>query len=696
MSVFMLEIGTEELPARFLPALEQELVTRFSGALDHAGIDYVRIEASSTPRRLVLHVEDMDRIQRDSEEVISGPPLRIAYDGDGAPTKAALGFAHTQGVDMEALFTLSTDKGDYIAVRKKSGGRLVCNILAELCPEIIAGLPFPKKMRWGSGEFTFGRPLRWLLAIFDADVVPFSLGGLTSGRLTHGHRVHGPGPFEVSCVDAYTAILRTQCGVTLFSGERRNAIIQGGNALAAGVGGSVLWKESLLDEVQGLCEHPTPCLGCFEPDFLELPAQVLLTSMESHQKSFGVAKDDGALLPYFLTILNVTPKDNALVQKGWERVLRARLEDARFFWRADIASDFATWLDKLEAVIFLAPLGSMGDKTRRLEALCRHLATLVEGADAEEAARAGRLSKADLVSEMVCEFDSLQGVMGGIYAQKKGESETVATAIGEQYLATGPESPLPVSLHGALLSLADKLDTLVGCFGLGMMPTGASDPYALRRCALGIVRIIFEKKLRLGIGDLFEYAQQLYGQRQWKIAPAQAQEAFHEFFALRLKNFFVSKGYETLFIEAVLSAGLEDVWAVGARLDALTTFGRSVEFEAAILTFKRAANIIRKQGQETGIILDGVYNDGLFEDDAERALADVLRKSAADFEAKWAACDYQALFLQLNMLRPVVDAFFENVMVMCDDAALRNNRLNLLQALVGRLGRLADFNALQM
>ncbi|MFV0420703.1 glycine--tRNA ligase subunit beta [Oleidesulfovibrio sp.] len=696
MSVFVLEIGTEELPARFLSGLEQELNNRFTSALGAAGVGFGAIETESTPRRLAVCIRDIEAVQRESEEVVSGPPVRIAYDSEGNPTKAALGFVKTQGVEMADVFTLTSDKGQYLAVRKKMGGRPVKDILAEVCPDIVAALPFPKKMKWGSGEFTFGRPLRWMLALFDADVVPFAVAEMQSGNLTYGHRVHGAGPFEVASAEEYFSVVRDKCSVTLAAAERREITIKGGDALAAAAGGKVLWKESLLDEVQGLCEHPVPCLGSFDPSFLELPAEVLLTSMESHQKSFGVAGEDGKLLPHFLTVLNMTPVDMALVQKGWERVLRARLEDARFFWKADLAAELDTWLAKLDNVIFLAPLGSMGDKTRRLEKLCRWLASCVAPAQAEDAARAGRLSKADLVSEMVYEFDSLQGIMGSIYAQRKGESETVAAAISEQYLPAGPDSPVPASVCGALLSIADKADTLAGCFGLGMIPTGAADPYALRRCALGIARIMLEKNLRFDVKELFRLAQEGYGERNWKLQPAEAAEKLQEFFTLRLKNLFVSQGYETLLVEAALHAGSDDVWAAGARLAALNTFSKAEDFGQAVLTFKRAANIIRKQGQEVGVELDGRYDAALLEDDAEKQLVKAIEDTAPGFESKWADDDFEALFGLLRELRPSVDAFFDSVMVMCDDPALRRNRLNLLQALVQRLGRLADFSALQM
>lgn len=702
MSVFVFEIGTEELPARFLAGVEQELSERFTKALGDANVDFDALCVQTTPRRATVSITGIAAVQRSSEEIIPGPPVRIAYDAEGNPTKAALGFIKTQGVTLEDAFKMTTEKGEYLAVKKQSGGKKTVDILAEFCPTVIAALPFPKKMHWGSGTFGYARPLRWVLALFDDAVVPFAVpgvAGLSSGRETYGHRVHGYGPFSVASAADYAATIQEKCQITLNGAERRSTIINGGNALGSAAGGTILWKDSLLDEVQGLAEHPVPCLGNFDPSFLELPREVLLTSMESHQKSFGVENANGTLLPHFLTILNITPKSMALVQKGWERVLRARLEDARFFWNVDLATDFDTWLERLDSVVFLQKIGSMGEKTRRLSALCYWLAKHIapENAElAENAKRAGRLSKADLVSGMVGEFDTLQGIMGGIYARRKGENDAVAAAISEQYLPAGPDSPVPASLCGALVSIADKADTLAGCFGLGMIPTGAADPYALRRAALGIVRIMIEHKLRFDVEALFTEALAQYGEREWKLQPQEAAGKLREFFVLRLKNFFVSQGAETLLAEAAISADSSDVWAVSARLEALTIFSKSEGFSEALLTFKRAANIIRKQGVDAGVVLSGEYSDALLQDDAERALAATLKEVAPRFDALWAAEDYTALFALLGELRPAVDAFFEKVMVMCEDKELRANRLNLLQNLVSRLAHLADFAALQL
>ena len=696
MPEFILEIGAEELPARYFPALNQELGTLLDKALDRAMIDHSPVETYATPRRIVARAADLAESQRSEVELVTGPPRKIAYDADGNPTKAAQGFAKTQGVDLAEAFLHNTGKGEYLAVRKTVGGARTLDILPGLCRDAIAGLSFPKKMRWGSLDFGFGRPLRWVLALFGTEVVPFELAGLASGRSTRGHRVMGPGPFPVAVPSEYFAVLREQGRVVLDAAARRAAIVEQGDALAQAAGGTVLWKEKLLHEVAGLVEWPRPILGSFDPSFLEVPREVLLTSMESHQKSFGVQGPDGALLPHFLATLNLDPKDEALVRKGWERVLRARLEDARFFWKTDLAAGFEPWLKELDSVVFLAPLGSMGDKSRRLERLARWLGERLAPDLAGDLARAGRLAKADLVSGMVGEFDELQGMMGGIYAGRFGESAVVAKAVYDHYLPAGPDSPAPSTLAGCLLSLADKADTLAGCFGLDLAPTGANDPYALRRAVLGICRILIEKGLRLDLDDFFAAALDGYSGVAWKLSREDALAKLRTFAGDRLKNYFTGKGHPTLVAEAALGAGFRDVWALSARVEALAAFAREADFGQAVLTFKRAANIIVKQGAEAGVALDGAYDPALLAEAQEKGLAEALTALAPRFAALWQADDFPALLGLLRELRPAVDAFFDGVMVMCDDPALRRNRLNLLKALVDRLGLLADFSALQV
>ncbi|WP_028578583.1 glycine--tRNA ligase subunit beta [Desulfomicrobium escambiense] len=693
MSHFVLEIGVEEMPARFLPLLDRELRERFEALLGESGLEFGAVASFSTPRRLVVDITGLAGVQKTEEIVVSGPPVRIALDADGKPTKAGLGFAKSQNVEFDQVYVEKTDKGEYLALKKTVGGRVAADILAETCAAVLPSLTFPKKMQWIGKDCTFGRPVRWLLAMLDDRAVPFDFAGLTAGSETRGHRVMGPGPFAVPHADDYARVLLEQGRVVLDAAARRSAIRADGDRLAAEVGGTVEWSESLLDQVANLVEAPRAMLGGFHEKFLELPAEVLLTSMETHQKSFGLRGADGKLLPYFLTAANIESREPALVRKGWERVLRARLEDARFFWEADCAATFEQWLDKLDKVIFIGPLGTMGDKTRRLEKLAASIASRIAPELSADMGRAGRLSKADLVSEMVYEFDDLQGKMGGIYARMKGKGETVARALYEQYLPAGQDSPLPGSMAGVILSLADKLDNLAGCFGLGMMPTGAADPYALRRNALGVCRIVLEKGLTLDLAELLREAQVGYVGVEWKLPPEEALDKLMDFFGQRLRAYWNAQGVPTLVLEAAMAPGFGDIFETWRRVEALADFSREADFEASVLTFKRAANIIRKQaGQE----LSGEIRENLLEGDAEKAFWAALQAVEPEWARLAEAGDYPKMLALLGTLRPVVDAFFDGVMVMCDDAALRTNRLNLLQRLVSTLGRVADFGKFQV
>lgn len=697
-SAFVLEIGFEEMPARFLPDMEEQVRAKLPDALVAARLDASALQVASTPRRLTAYCASMARTQTIERELFIGPPWKAAFSPDGQPLKPALGFAAGHGANVHDLFAHDTPKGAYAALRKQVGGQAALDILPVVVQDLIAGLGFAKKMHWADREFQFGRPLRWLLCLLGPDVVPVTVAGIQSDRLTLGHRVMGPGPWTVPDASAYRDIVRDQGRVLLGGAARAERIIAQADALAEVHDAQIIWKQALLDEVVQLVEHPRAILGGFDPVYLELPREVLLTSMEKHQKSFGVEDSGGTLLPYFLTVINLRPKDESLVRKGWERVLRARLEDARFFFQADCRADAQAWLAMLDHVTFLAPLGSMGHKSRRLERLCRGLAKRFAPSSEDSAARAGLLAKMDLVSEMVKEFAELQGVMGGIYAARQGEPAETATAISEQYLPLGPDSAAPGSVLGALLALADKADTLVGCFGLNMIPTGAADPYALRRAALGICRIVMEHGFRLDVRELFLEALGNYDHAQWKLAPEEALQRLLEFFSQRLRAFFISQGHATRVVDAAVGAGFADIFALQARLRALEEFSRAEDFTASVQTFKRMANIIRKQAMETeeGRSLTGVCREDLLTESQERELARIWGELLPRWDALWSEDRFADLLGLLREVKPFVDDLFDHVMVMCPEAELRMNRLNLLKSMMDRFDRLADFPALQV
>lgn len=697
MPHFLFEIGFEEMPARFLAGLTEEIRTLFTEALAQAKIDAGPAAAFATPRRLVVSVPDLAAVSRREEAVVTGPPEKVGFDASGAPTPAAKGFAKGQGATVEDVFVQETDKGRYLALRKTTGGEPAQELLAAICPEVVRKLSFPKRMRWGSRDFAFGRPVHWFLALLDGEVVPFRLDDIASDRTTRGHRIMGPGPFSVPSAPEYFAIIRDQGKVVLDARERESLVRSQAEALAKEAGGAAVINPALLAEVTGLTEHPVVILGRIDPKFLQVPREVLITSMETHQKSFAVEDATGALLPCFLTTLGLVPGDLDLVRLGWQRVLTARLEDARFFWEADLKADIEHWQKKLESVVFLAGLGSMRDKSRRLERLCGLLAEQAGHPEVMlEVSQAGGLAKVDLVSDMVGEFAELQGVMGGIYLRRKGFAEPVSRAVAEQYLPAGPESPVPATLAGAILSIADKADTLAGCFGLDMAPTGAADPYALRRAALGICRSLIEHGLRVNLMELFQAAIDGYGDAKFKVDRTRALAKLLDFFGQRLRAYFTGRGFDTLVVEAAVGASFDDVAALSARLVALDAFAARPDFGQAVLTFKRAANIIRKQGVGAGVPLTGAVKADRLAEPAEKALADTCDALFPRFDELFAAGDYAAVLELLHELRPTVDAFFDNVMVMCDDMDLRLNRLNLLKALVDRLGRVADFAALQV
>lgn len=693
-SAFVLEIGSEELPSRFLPGEEAFLKEAFASALDEASLAHGDITCHSTPRRAVVCIADVATRQDEKEEVIMGPPARVAYV-DGKPGKALDGFCRTNGVTVDAAYVVSTPKGDYVAVKKMVGGGLALDILAGICPDIIARIPFAKRMRWADHDFAYARPLQWILALLGDQVVPFSVGPMTSGRLTSGHRIHGRGPFEVAQADDLLRVLEERAAVMPNAAARRELIVREGNVLADQVQGRILWDDALLQEVTGLVEHPVPLLGDFDTRYLEVPREVLITSMQSHQKSFGVENEKGELLPHFLTVLNIEPESLELVKHGWERVLRARLEDARFFWHEDLKAGFEPWLARLENVIFIRGLGSMGDKGRRLEALCGWLAEKCAPELQGACMRAGRLAKADLVSGMVGEFDTLQGIMGGIYAEKWGEDTVVAQALKEQYLPAGPDSPLPESLAGALLAIADKADTMAGCFGLNLIPSGTADPNGLRRCAIGIIRILRKFGLELDVRELFARAQMGYGEREWKVNPIQCLDKLDDFFTTRLRSFYQGLGINTLLVDAALGARCSTVKGVDERVNALVSFSAGEGYASSVQTFKRVANIVAKQ-VAGGSEIPATWKKSLLQESAEQSLSRVLSEALPILDHLWAEHDYAGILAQLDTLRPHLDNFFDHVMVACEDPALRANRLAMLKSLSDRFSRVADFAALQI
>lgn len=694
MSDFVLEIGTEEIPARFLDDTQKELLNRFTTALTAEELPYKEIQTYASPRRATVYIKDLAPQQEVKEETFLGPAKKIAYNEDGSLSKAAQGFARGHKVNAEDIFLVETEKGTYIAVKKQVGGMSAKEVLEKICPQIIIALPFAKKMRWHTYSLAYARPIHSLLALLDAEILNFSVGEIHSSNKINGHRIHGVQEKEVPSAGDYFSSIEEQ-SILLNAEKRKEYIVEKGNTLAPQ--GKILWKDSLLDEVKGLVEFPLPLLADFDPSFLELPREVLLTSMESHQKSFGVEDKEGKLLPHFLTVLNLQPKDINIVKKGWERVLKARLEDARFFWNTDNAvinsAGFDTWLEKLEKVIFLGPLGSMGDKSRRIEKLAKHFAEKLN-LNPELAGEAGRYAKADLVSSMVNEFDTLQGIMGGIYAQRIQKKE-VGNAIRDHYLPAGPETEVPQNDYAALISLCDKTDTLVGLFGLNNIPSGTADPYALRRNALGVARILRDKNWSIDIQNLFEVAYSFYAENiKWKLSKEATLEKLLDFYHARVKNLFLTEGNDPLFVDAIMSAEHIYMASRANSLNTLIAFSKHANYITTVQSFKRITNIIRKQA--LNYTLTDNINVALFENASEKDLYAHTQNYLVAFDKAYEAQNFNICFELLTEISPLIDTFFDSSMIMAEDEAVRQNRLNLLATIQRPLTKIADFTALNI
>jgi len=684
---FLLEIGTEEIPARFLPGALEELATVTEQLLAEARLLFEDIRTCGTPRRLAVRVFGLAARQTPLVLEVKGPPRQAAFDAAGRPTRAAEGFARNQGVRVDDLVVRRVGDTDYVFAIKEEPGRATGEVLQELAPRIVTSLSFPKSMRWGDYDLKFIRPIRWLVALYGEDVVPFILAGVRADRYTYGHRFLRPGPHALGEPGTYVDTLRAAF-VLVNPAERRSEVWRQVQEVAQAAGGTVRPDEELLDEVANLLEYPTAFCGRFPAEYLELPPPVLVTPMREHQRYFPVYGPDGALLPLFIGVHNGTAEHIDAIRAGNERVLRARLADARFFYKEDLKEPLAAKVEQLKKIVFLEELGSLYEKTERLEALAAYLAGVLglDSTDAQRAMRAARLCKADLVTSMVYEFPELEGVMGREYALRGGEDPVVAQAIYEHYLPRGAGDELPVTPPGRVLSLAEKADNLVGCFGLGIVPTGSQDPYALRRQALGMCRLLLEAEIFLDTEDLFRKTYGLYAGRL-KLSEEDTVSRLGEFLVQRLRGLFVERGLAADTVEAVLAAGAGDIRDAWERGYALEAFRATPAFEDVHTAFTRAHNLAKNAA-------DDEVDPALFEDPAEDELLSTYRGVAARAEPLLAARRYgEALALMAELRRPV-DRFFDAVLVMTEELAVRENRLALLRRVAGLVKKVADFSRL--
>jgi glycyl-tRNA synthetase beta chain len=695
----LFEIGCEEIPAGMLPRAISELKSIFEKQLNAESLgEGVTVETFGGPRRLTAWLRGVVAKQLDLETEVTGPPKSVAYDHVGAPTRAAVSFADKQGVSLDQLFFVQTPKGEYVAAKFVRRGRTAQDLLLDILPRVIHDIPWPKTMTWtGLDGARFIRPIRWLVSVLDGKPLKFTFGGVTSGDTTQGHRFMGSNDIQVKSFADYEKKLRAN-GVILRPADRLEKI---NKELAAHSRGAqhIHKDDDLLQMVTYLNEFPAVIEGSFDPAFLNLPDEILITVMRGHQKYFAIEKRVGELAPSFLAVINLAKDTEGLVRAGHERVLRARFADARFFWEADQKCRLADYLPKLARVTYESRLGSYRDKVERIRAIARWFSEqwfnlgLVE-AHVADADRAAELSKCDLVTDMVKEFTELQGVVGGLYARAQGESEAVADAVYDHYRPVGLEDTIPRNITGCAVALADKLDSIVGCFAVGVVPTGSSDPYSLRRAALGIVKIILERKLPVSLPlAIGATAKALRSHPPKKHVSAQQETQVLDFILDRAKFVLREKsGYAYDEVNAVFRAGSDDLVEVEKRLKALKAIRKSKNFEPLASSFKRIRKILDKSNLPTEALAH--VDAKFFEKDVERELHETVRKVAARVNEDKRAGKYLEALEEIAGLRKVVDRFFEEVMVMAEDETVRINRLALLAELLREFTTIADFSEL--
>lgn len=675
----LLEIGTEEIPAKFIPNALKQLETTAKTKLTDLRISHGEIKVIGTPRRLALVVRKVADTQADKHSENKGPAIKIAFAEDGTPTKAALGFARGQGVEASDLVV----KDGYVYAIVQEVGRPVAEILPELLSDIVTHLSFPKNMRWGNLDMKFVRPIRWIVALLGDQVIPFVLPGVTSGKITRGHRFLGKAEVEVNSVEDYFAKLADNF-VMVDQDVRRRVIKEQIENLAVSRGGTATIDEELLEEVVHLVEYPTALCGSFEEKYLSLPPEAIITPMREHQRYFPVKDKSGKLLPIFITVRNGGPEHIDIVRHGNERVLKARLADAKFFFEEDKKVPLAERVEKLKTIVFQEGLGTLFDKVLRLERLAVGIAKMQDASQPEldTINRAAHLAKADLVTGMVFEFTELQGIMGREYAHINGEKPEVAEAIFEHYLPRFAGDVLPQTIAGRMISIADKMDNIVATFSRGLVPTGSQDPYALRRQALGIVNIIIGAKYHVSLNTIASQAMDLLGitdtEQRTKLL-----DEIQEFFRLRIKNILTDEQLRYDMIDAVLATGSDDIYDTWLRAKAMSVEGGTIAMQKAVQALTRVGNLA-KNAQSDSI------NANLFEVDAEHALFKAYTEAKAAIEKYQLEKNYQGVLTILASLSAPIDAFFGAVMVMVENTAVKNNRLALLKAISGLAVNTAD------
>ncbi|MEW6671488.1 MAG: glycine--tRNA ligase subunit beta [Thermodesulfobacteriota bacterium] len=692
MNTLLIEIGTEEIPAGYIrPALEG-FAALLLQVLEQNRIEHGSARLFGTPRRMAVAVEAVAAKQRALVTEVLGPPERIGFDAGGAPTVAAFKFAEKIGMPFNRITVRETPKGRYLCARKTERGLSTKTLMARILPRTIQAIPFPKAMKWAGLRILFARPIRSIMALWGNQVISFRLGNIASGRHTFGHSFMKPDKIKIGSPENYVATLRG-AHVVADAAERRALLEKEIEKAAAQSGGGILPDDELVEIVTNLVEYPAAILGRFDKKFLELPQEILITAMREHQKYFAVVDDSGKLLPCFVAVNNTRARDMNLVAKGHERVLRARLEDARFFYKSDLTESMDERVEKLRGVLFQADLGSVYEKTMRLVRLVEILA---EEADLDpkardEIGRAALLCKADLVSQVVGEFPKLQGIMGRVYAQAGDEPPAVALAIAEHYQPTYSGGALPRSTAGALLGIADKIDSICGCFRVGLIPTGASDPYALRRQGIGIIQIMLSQNLQLSLRQLIERSLGFFAHGS-DTEFNQTVERIYTFLRDRIAYLLADEGFSKDVIAAIVSVSVEHVPNVWKRARALQVLKSEPDFEPLAVAFKRVVNIIKQAGASAMDRAAGEVSEGLFEHACEAELFSAYKTVQARVMAHLDQGAFNEALRDIASLRSAVDAFFDGVLVMAEDAQLRANRLALLGRIAALFALFADFS----
>lgn len=678
---FLVELGTEELPPKALKKLSEAFLSGVEQGLRDAGLAYASVRVYAAPRRLAIVAEQLATQQPDRSSQLDGPPLQAAFDAEGKPTQAALGFARKCGVELSEIDC----SGPKLRFQRSEPGQPAVSLLPGIVDAALAALPIPKRMRWAARKTEFVRPTQWLVMLLGDQVIDCEILAQRAGRVSRGHRFHANHEVRISNPASYAEDLRSAYVIADFA-ERRQLIRQRVEQLAAEQQGTAIIPEGLLDEVCALVEWPVPLVCSFEERFLEVPQEALISTMQDNQKYFCLLDANGKLLPRFITVANIESRDPAQVIAGNEKVVRPRLTDAEFFFNQDKKQPLETRNQRLAKVVFQAQLGTLLDKAERVSQLAANIAASI-GGDAQRAARAGLLSKCDLATEMVGEFPELQGIAGYYYARHDGEAEDVALALNEQYMPRGAGAELPSTLTGAAVALADKLDTLVGIFGIGMLPTGSKDPYALRRAALGVLRILIEKRLELDMPAILQSAIGLYGER---VKQEGLSSQLQDFIFDRLRARYEDEGIDVAVYQSVRALNPVSPLDFDQRVQAVQLFRRLPEAEALAAANKRVSNILAKAEGRVGSSL----NAALLQETAEQALASAISAAEQANAPLAASRDYQRSLEQLASLRAPVDAFFEQVLVNAEDPAVRDNRYALLARLRALFLGVADISLL--